>query len=158
MNRAKILFSLSAAIVIMASCASNPRATVERPTRATSAAKSEYFKTSGALVLAQKDAPSVQFSLHLLVLKPLPEGSTVIVDFENPPNPSAPFAVAVAAEGKDEIRVASPEFEGIYNRRAYLSQARIIDKDGKEIARHQQWIWFEMPGSLAAQMKTKILR
>jgi hypothetical protein len=57
-------------------------AQTKRPTGPVGATKSEFFTSQAALMLLDKDAPEVRFGLTLGVVKALPAGATLIVEFE----------------------------------------------------------------------------
>lgn len=130
---------------------------VARPSGPTGASRSEYFASLAALVLVSKNSAASQFCITLGLVKPLPIGATLVVDFENPLRPDAPFRVSVTELSKRELVIQSPEFEGIYSKRAYLAKVEVIGSDGKTIAVHEQWIWFEMSAALKSVYATKIL-
>lgn len=109
------------------------------------------------MVLLARDEPAAIFALTLANEKPLPSGSTVRIEFENPNVPDSPFVVDGVLDENGNVVAQSPRFEGIQNKRSYLTRAKVIGADRQVISVHEQWIWFEMPKALRSAYATKIV-
>ena len=108
------------------------------------------------MVLLARQEPSAIFALTLVIEKPLPVGSTVFVEFENPNQPDSPFVIANVAAENGKILARSPKFVGIQNKRAYLSRTKLFGADEQLLSVHDQWIWFDAPPELRSAFATKI--
>jgi hypothetical protein len=148
----KLLVAVSAALVVTAVSAEQMR-----PTGPTRASHSEFFKSKVAMVLVARDEPAAIFALTLAIEKPLPSGSTVRVEFENPNSPDSPFVVDAVPDANGNVAAQSPKFEGIQNKRSYLARTRVIGADRQVVSVHEQWIWFDMPKELRSAYATKIV-
>lgn len=127
-----------------------------RPSGPSKPAQSEFFTSQLAMVLVAQQEPSAIFALTLAVKKPLPSGSTIQVEFENPNRPGESFIIAVAGVQDGKVAARSPRFEGIRNKTAYLARTRVFGADQHLLSVHDQWIWFEMPKALRDAYATKI--
>ena len=148
----KLLVAASAALVFTAVSAEQMR-----PTGPTRASRSEFFKSEVAMVLLARDEPAAIFALTLGIEKPLPSGATVRVEFENPNSPDSPFVVDGVPDKDGNVAAQSPKFEGIQNKKSYLTRTRVIGADRQVIAVHEQWIWFDMPKAMRSAYATKIV-
>lgn len=108
------------------------------------------------MVLVAQQEPTAIFALTLAAKKPLPSGSTIQVEFENPNRPDEPFIIAVAGVQDGKVAAQSPRFEGIRNKTAYLTRTRVFGADQHLLSVHDQWIWFEMPKAMRDAYATKI--
>ena len=128
-----------------------------RPTGPTRATHSEFFTSEVAMVLVAREEPAALFALTLAIDKPLPSGSTLRIEFENPNMPDSPFVIDGAPDRNGKVLAQSPKFEGIQNKRAYLTRTKVIGADQQIISVHEQWIWFQMPKELRSAYATKIV-
>jgi hypothetical protein len=127
-----------------------------RPSGPSKPAQSEFFTSQLAMVLVARQESTAIFALTLATKKPLPDGSTIRVEFENPNLPESPFVITNVVAKNGEVVVQSPRFEGIHNRTAYLTRTKVLGADQKPLSIHDQWIWFEMPIALRNKYETKI--
>lgn len=109
------------------------------------------------MVLVASDEPSAIFALTLAIKKPLPEDSTIQVEFENPNRQDSPFIIADVTAKNGAVVAQSPKFEGIRNKTAYLTRTRVLGADRQPLSVHEQWIWFEMPQAMRKAYATKIV-
>jgi hypothetical protein len=127
-----------------------------RPSGPSKPTQSEFFTSQVAMVLVARQEPTAIFALTLAATKPLPGGSTIQVEFENPNRPDEPFIIAVVGVQNGKVVAQSPRFEGIRNKTAYLTRTRVFGADQHLISVHDQWIWFEMPRAMRDAYATKI--
>jgi hypothetical protein len=135
-----------------------PMEVPKRPSGPTEGTKTKYFETLGALVLLKKGTPEATFGITLELRRKLPKGASATAHFENPPNPSEPFAVPIAIGESDNLVIQSPSFDGLYNNRAYLARVNVTDNKGKVISTHEQWIWFSAPDQMIQAFGTRIIQ
>jgi hypothetical protein len=128
-----------------------------RPNGPAQPSKTEYFTSELASVLLARQAPVSVFALSLAPNKPLPAGSTVSVEFENPMNPDLPFIVPAELNRKGELHVQSPKFEGIKIKKAYLARTKVLGPELQVLSVHDQWIWFDMPDAMRKVYATKVI-
>lgn len=127
-----------------------------RPSGPSKPTQSEFFTSQLAMVLLDQQEPTAIFALTLAAKKPLPSGSTIQVEFENPNQPDEPFIIAGLVAQNGKVVIQSPRFEGIRNRTAYLARTRVLGFDQQLLSVHDQWIWFEMPKSMRDAFATKV--
>lgn len=127
-----------------------------RPSGPSKPTQSEFFMSQLAMVLVAQQEPTALFALTLAAKKPLPSGSTIQVEFENPNRPDKPFIIAGVVAQNGKVVTQSPRFEGIRNRTAYLTRTRVLGSDQQLLSVHDQWIWFEMPKSMRDAYATKV--
>jgi hypothetical protein len=127
-----------------------------RPSGPSKPTQSEFFTSHVAMVLVAQQEPTAIFALTLAAKKPLPSGSTIQVEFENPNRPDEPFIIAVVGAQNGKVVAQSPRFEGIRNKTAYLTRTRVFGADQHLLSIHDQWIWFEMPKAMRGVYATKI--
>ncbi|MTW10043.1 hypothetical protein GM658_05465 [Pseudoduganella eburnea] len=128
-----------------------------RPSGPTRPSQTEYFTSAVAMVLVARDAPTSILALSLLPNKPLPVGSSILVEFEDPADNKSPFMVSGTVNEKGELHVQSPKIEEIRNKRAYLTRTKVIGPDNQVLSEHIQWIWFEMPDVMRKVYATKVV-
>lgn len=84
-----------------------------RPSGPPQPTQSEFFTSQVAMVLVAQQEPTAIFALTLSARKPLLDGSTIQVEFENPSRPDEPFIIALAGAQNGKVVAQSPKFEGI---------------------------------------------
>lgn len=128
-----------------------------RPSGSSRPAQSEFFTSQVAMVLVAQQESTAIFALTLATKKPLPNGSTIQVEFENPNRPDSPFIIANVVAQNGKVVAQSPKFEGIHNKTAYLTRTKVLGADQQLLSAHDQWIWFEMPQAMRNAYATKII-
>jgi len=147
----KLLAFAFIAVLFTAALAQEPR-----PSGPSKPTQSEFFSSQVAMVLVAQQEPTAIFALTLGAKKPLPTGSTIQVEFENPTRPDTPFIVAGGVQN-GKVVAQSPPFEGIHNRTSYLTRTKVFGADQQLLSVHDQWIWFEMPQVMRQAYATKII-
>jgi hypothetical protein len=83
-----------------------------RPSGPSKPTRSEFFTSQVAMVLVAQQEPTVIFALTLHANKPLPIGSIIQVEFENPNQPDEPFNIALAEAQNGKVVAQSPRLKG----------------------------------------------
>jgi hypothetical protein len=71
-------------------------------------------------------------------LKALPEGGKIEAQFEVPGSPNPALVTEKVVQGQVQYSFKSPLLTGIQAKRNYKAVMRLLDAEGKEIARYEQ--------------------
>jgi len=153
MRNQTTLHNLTACLVLLAlagaAAAQDPPAPVQ----------SEYLKSAGGGFAMNNGR--VLYALRLAVVKPLPAGTALEAEFENPADAAHPFPVNYEPKpGENDFRLFSPPLDCITNNKLYTIRVGLFQPgaDGNKvrIGSHEQQFSLSLPRQMIDQMHLKI--
>jgi len=106
------------------------------------AAKSEYFKTSGAGFLINSESKEIKYGLIITPVKSIPAGSYVEIHYQNPNGSRSIIKGLTVEKTTDKIRLESPPVSGLKAYANYKVEVYLYDseKKGCLLSKHTQYI------------------